>query len=373
LKSVRKSIELKIKRETEERLANEDELPDIKVDVSVKISTPNKKLFEIKNSIFGIFSRGVNTEITEFNKQKDKIEKILASNILDAERKLDEAADKMKEFCSYSEDEILGLNKWQRRNLINEMKVLYDDYIRIQGDLPISDVSKTEEMSSLSFKITNSLKERFSPNSFFLTLVFVLSILLLSCVPAIIDWFKYARSSLTMILGVAIAEFAISVLLSLIIVLFWKFKLNRLIKQFNLYMASAFNKLVDNASVYSKYLSTIASHSKGSSYLNLSKERKHINTDMINVSKKHLKAINILLSKIKRWSICHHINIDLDSSINEDYIYFDISTSPNSNIFYSFEDGNVYPVMLNKNGYSLQSPIEFIKQVDIIREEIYDK
>ena len=86
---------------------------------------------------------------------------------------------------------------------------------------------------------------------------------------------------------------------------------------------------------------------------------------------KHLKAIELFLSKLSLWSFALHIKVDMESVdaielINEMVWDIDYDT------LYSFDVGKDFAVPLNRIGVDIESPFGFVEQIEIEREEVYD-
>jgi hypothetical protein len=158
----------------------------------------------------------------------------------------------------------------------------------------------------------------------------------------------------------------------MLILLSQKAELNILIAQYNQRLKDAYNRLVENAGDYSSYMSAIASYSRGRSYLNLSNQKKSASSSAHFSKYKHIKAINILLGKLKAWSKAYHLNVDFTTKRPETRAEIDTTVAPRENKLYSLATGDTYPVAINNSGMSMDSPYPFVKQIAIIREELYE-
>ena len=174
------------------------------------------------------------------------------------------------------------------------------------------------------------------------------------------------------LLTIAACE-ALCILICAFITLFvQKSKLNGLIDIYNQHMKAAFNKITNNATDYSRYMSDIVSHSRGHSYLNLSARKKHNVENAHSLKYKHIKAINLFLEKIHSWSKAYYLNVDFNTNYIDEHANVDISVSPTESKMYTFEFGSSYPVEINTSGTFIEAPFSFIKRLEIVREELYD-
>lgn len=372
LKSAKYKIEKEIKKDIENQLIVEDKLPDYRLDISVPINLPSDDDCSVSPKGFGLFSQGARTDIGLWNSRKKNSEEKLASAVRSAERTLNQTADRMRDNCVFFEDEVFSLDKYQVEDLTRETGEIYKEIVDIQGMLPTDDVSADPSIIEAADNIHEYLKGRVVGSSAFLALTLSFVLLVLAQIPGIVNLYFNGIGSLTQILIAAAIECAVVLLFAILTILLQKKRLNGLLKIYNQYIKAAFNRLTENASDYSQYLSDIASHSRGHSYLILSRRKKHRAENAHYSKYKHIKAINLFLSKLRMWSTAFHLTVDFDAgSIDEDAVV-DIALSPTQNSMYTFESGNAYPVPVNNSGVVLESPFCFADKFEIVREELYD-
>ena len=372
LKSARHVIEKEIKRDIENQLIIEDKLPDYRLEISVPINLPSDEDCSVSPKGFGMFSQGARTDIGVWNNRKKNSEEKLASAVRSAERTLDQTADRMRDNCVFFEDEVSGLDKYQVEDLTRETGDIYREIVDIQGALPTDDVSADPMITKAADNVKEYLKGRVMGSSAVLALALSFLLIIFAQIPGIVNLYANGVGSLTQILIAAAIECAVVLLFAFCTILVQKLRLNGLLKVYNQYIKAAFNRLTENASDYSRYLSDIASHSRGHSYLNLSRRKKHKTENAHYAKYKHIKAINLFLSKLRVWSTAFHLTVDFDSNSIDEDIVVDIALSPTQNSMYTFESGNVYPVAVNNSGIVIDSPFEFADKLEIVREELYD-
>ena len=180
------------------------------------------------------------------------------------------------------------------------------------------------------------------------------------------------KASLSMLSYVICGSILAVTAAALFVLLSQKAELNILIMKYNQRLKDAYNKLVENAGDYSAYMSAIASHSRGCSYLDLSNRKKYASSSAHFSKYKHIKAINVLLGKLKAWSKAYHLNVDFTTKRPETRVDIDTTIAPLENKLYSFATGDIYPVAINNSGMSMDSPYPFAGQIAIIREELYE-
>ena len=138
-------------------------------------------------------------------------------------------------------------------------------------------------------------------------------------------------------------------------------------------MGNQFDKLIDNANQYSEYMSSIASHARGSLYLTMSSQKEEIEDETRILKVRHISAINSMLGKMKEWSKAFHLSVFFKDRILEERVDVDTSINPESTRFYALESGLIQKVSINQSGLTIDSPFSFTDRIDIIREELYDE
>ena len=372
LASAKIAIDKDIKRDIEHQLITDDTLPHYKMEVPVPIKVPKDASCTVSMKGFGLFSKGANSDIAKWSLRKKESEEKLSESVRTAERALDQTADRMKSLCTFTEDEVVGLDKYQVEDLTRETNELYSEIVEVQGHLPTEDVSTDKRIVESAKDVRQYLKGRVKGSNALALLGITIGLILLCQIPAIINYFTNKIGSIWHICIATLIECAVVVLFAIMTIVWQKVKLNGFLRIYNNYIKAAFNKITENASDYSKYLSDIASHSRGHSYLNLSKRKKY-KVDNAHYSKyKHIKAINILLSKLKVWSTAYHLNSDFETPIIDEDATVDVYLAPNRNTMYTFEYGNSYSVPVNNSGEKIESPFGFVEKLEIVREELYD-
>mgnify|MGYP004508289345 FL=1 len=372
LRDAKHSIERGIKKDIEGQVCEELGLPDFRVEIPVPLKTPKADDCTVKKLSFHLLSDGAATDTAIWERAQRVAENELMGSIRSASRVLDQTADKMRSNCVFSADEVLPLTKYQSEDLKSETDELYQQIVRIQGTLPKENVSSYTELQEAARRVKRDLLGRVLKRPAIWTVLLAMLFLLASAIPALSDCQTGRNDSLNTLSYVICGSIAAMIVAALLVLLSQKTKLNILIMQYNQRLRAAYNRLVENAGDYSLYMSAIASHSRGCSYLDLSNRKKYA-SNTANFSKyKHIKAINVLLGKLKAWSKAYHLNIDFTTKRPEARVDIDTTTAPLENKLYSFATGDTYSVAINSSGMSMDSPYPFARQLTIIREELYE-
>jgi hypothetical protein len=161
-------------------------------------------------------------------------------------------------------------------------------------------------------------------------------------------------------------------LTELIVLVIQKLKTNSLIKDYNEDLRSSVGKLSENASLYSDFISKIATFTKGKQYLKKLSKKKFLFDDAYTMQQRHKKAINQFLMTIKKWCVAYDLKVSFD--IGEEVSYeMDYDEKPQLNPLYTFHSIIEKEVPINRTGDFMVTPLEFVERFDLEREELYDE
>ncbi len=372
LRAARHSIEKNIQRDIEEKLKIESELPSYKIKVPVVIRLTDRKKEVVDTRFFKLLCKTPSEDIMCWDLERKEIKDWLEEAIRITGRTLDQTAIHMKDDCTFAEDEVDFLDKYQEEDMIRETDEIYKEIIELQGHLPMENLIENPDAEESIEAVHEYLKGRVIKKYALTGLAVALGLVFLANAPAIAHWSMHHVGSILQILVVLLAESAGVILAAWIILLIQKGQLDKLIERYNIIMSTSFHRLVAESGDFSDYLSDIASHSRGYSYMNLSRRKKNRKVNVNHAKYSHIKAINILLKKIKSWTVAYHLDVDFASTLVNEKVSMDTSVSPRFNGLYTFELGNKYPVPVNNTGDTIDSPFNFVEKIEIIREDLYD-
>ncbi len=372
LKAARHLVEEEIKQDTSKQMLQSDTLPDYKMEVSVDIKAPDNIECTVSKDGFGLFSDGVTTDLINWEQRKNNVEQKLADAVVVAERELNQTADRVKRYYTFSENEVLALDKYQEEDLERETRNLCDIAMELQGDLPDKTKVIDDDTKKAAHDVHKYLRGRVLSKYAIVSFCIIFLLALASNIPAIVQYVVDGVGTVKSIVGVVALETLIIAIAAKIAVVIQKSELNVLIEKYNTLIKAKFDSLLYDASDYSRYISVIASHSRGRSYLNMAARKKH-KVELSQYSKyTHLSAINVFMSDLKMWAVAYHLDIDLDSSFVDGEVHMNTSLLPSKNPIYTFNSDKKYDISINNSGLTIQSPFAFVKKLEIIREEIYD-
>ena len=144
------------------------------------------------------------------------------------------------------------------------------------------------------------------------------------------------------------------------------------VKRFNSFVNMIVTRISENTSMFSKYMSGIASYVHGRSYLSLMQRKKFLRDEAQFYKQNHITALNSFLVDLKKWSVAFHLPINFDAAEVDEDLAVDTELAPYVNPLYTFESQASYSVPVNSAGDTIEAPFGFISKLHIMREELYD-
>ena len=371
LASVRYYVEGSIHQEMRGLSAGMEELPDYKMDISVAYETPKDNKSSIKNRNFKLIGRGASKEIAFWEQEKEQIEKQILKNVRAADRALDQTASRMKDHYTISEKKSILLDRYQKEDLINETEDLYRDIIRLQGGLPGNN-DLTGKAEKESDDVIRELRRRISAGPVMATIAIGLLVSIGMYLPAIVQLARRELVSTPAVIGGMLLPIVLMSICGLVVLLTQRAHLRGLISIFNSKIASASSQLDSNADHYSNYLEAVLSHSRGRSLLDMSERIEEKRGKLRNNKYLHIDAVEESLKMLSSWSNAFHLQVDYDEPQVYELADFDVRIPPVDNPIYDLEGKQDCEIEVNRSGMEIAAPFEFIKRLELSREELYD-
>lgn len=372
LRDTRRWIECSIRQDMEDQICEEEELPEYRMEVSVPVRRPKADEILPKGTAFKLLPEAVSADLAAWSGQCRRAERMLSDSVRSAERSLDQTADKMRDSCVFTEDQISPLNKYQEDDIRRELAEYYRTIVTIQGKLPDGDVSKNEDIQQAAASVKAYLQRRVTKKPALLAVLLSVLLMILAAVPAAADAAHGSGSYATLVAAVA-GWVWIVLLTAVVMLLIQKLKLNLLVEKYDRQLKRAFHQLIERAEDYSSYMSGIGSHQRGSSYLELSSRIKRRSGREHGEKYKHIAAINVLLSRLGKWSQAFRLDVDLTSGRPDSRVDVDVQIPPAQNKLYTFDvQSPCADVAINSSGMVMGSPYPFASRIEIAREELYE-
>lgn len=341
-------------------------IPDYTIGVPVSFQLPKVSDIHFDSSVYGLTGGIGSGDMTAWESYSKNAKKELQVLIQSTDRTLDQAASRLRDQCEYSEIDVVPLTQYQEEDFNVSLSKVYKDILEQQESLPakISDVE--EDIDIANDKVRNAIIQRMTGKQVSFALGIAITSIALFLIPGL--FFSPSKA------GVGIAILISAVLLGLaglLVLIGQKNALVKLAKNFQMVFQNVIGELSHNASAFSDFLSSVASHIHGRSYLNIMKQKRQKRDSTYYFKQKHVKAIDIFLTKLSLWSSALHVKVDM-KSVDAIELMDDLDGDIDYDSLYSFDVGKDFTVPLNHIGIDIESPFGFVERIEIEREEVYD-
>lgn len=336
--------------------------------VRVPIAPDLKKQEEGKKIKFGLISKGKNDDASRWTDLKKNWDMKLVEVVKKSERALDEGVIRFKKMWPYKKEEVFVIDKFQKCDMEEALDGVYHDIMMHQQELPSFKKKNKNEIKELEKKILLQIFSR-------VNWVQVFSVLLISCVLTcvyLMPMLCWGEALLTRekIIYIGIGTMFLYILSELIILAWQKFKFVRMIKKYGELRGEEINKVMKNVDVYTNFISAVGSFIRGKTFLKLEAVKEKEEDNEYDEYYVHISAIENLLEKLKIWSESMHVTLHQSETYTKCEV--DLYVEPEKNYLYTFQHGERYKVALKGSEDIVYAPFDFVKQLEIKREELYD-
>lgn len=371
LQGARHYMEQMIYNENMKELQEERRLPNYKIEVPVIFDTPKNADMFVEPTRFSLIASDVKEDLKQWNGVKRNAEYKLRSAIDKAGIALDESAERMRNLTSMKETEVSKIDKYQSRMMDSELKNLYRMMQQLQQNLPDSQNVIGEDMRRKADDVRESILARIPKNHIKGIISIMFLLIGLTFVPGLIVYSVDnigGRDSLITYVLLVLDIFVIPIALMV-----WKQKkqIKEMLQKYNQALSMEARRIIENSELYSNFLSCIASHSRGKSYLHILKNKTFFASNKHKTIEIHMRAIDVLVDTLEKWSRAFYLDVNLNPGYYEDN-EFDMRIRPAQNRLYTLEYGGDYQIPLNKSGEMINSSYEYVTKIELIREELYD-
>lgn len=370
--NARRFIQKSIQRELEQKISGDVVLPDYKLEAPVVLKLPAHKDIFLNGGQFGLTSKTAFSDMQAWNEMKERTEAALDGLAACADRALDQTAERMRRYCEYDPEQVSRLDHYQREDFDAELDRLSHKIFALREELPVGNTADRTEFSKLAKTMKDKLARRVTTRHALWSLALAAAVFLLSFIPAVVFCVKFGLGSGRAIALSAVAgavAFAITEAVSL---LFQRAGLVAHVALFNHAVGSAVTRISEDSSLFSKYMSSIASYAHGNSYLTIMRRKRFLKDEAQFYKQNHLTALSAFLEELETWGTAFHSPIDPAAVDVNDELTVDTEISPWRNTMYTFETNTSYHVPVNHTGDMVEAPFGFVKRLEIIREELYD-
>lgn len=358
---------LKDLEKKDDRIVGKDDVPEFFLPLNINFRNVkqdrNGRPLEFKVNCFG----GVDTKERErWNAYAVDTFSRVNQLIKQADRELEYAALSFRDHCEFSYSEVKVLDRYAEEDLCNDIKDTYAKILDSQKKLPRGTLVYDEEMRIADEKVKQDIFERMSTKQAIMTIILALVTMVLMLFPAF--WQASSQKEVILLCFFAILCISGGALLTIFL---QKRKFEKHVKLFRNYFSLMSSEMDQNAKLYARFLSNIASHVRGSSYLRIMKTKKADAEKAIGIKKGHLGYIDEFKSRLVLWSSALRLAIDTDV-LDEAEMMIGYSTIDFDMLYSIGSETRNHKIPLNQSGLYIKTPFDFVNALVIEREEIYD-
>lgn len=347
-------------------------LPSYRMEVPVVLDLPRHNNISVDHGMFPVLTNNVDTDLRRWNELSKESEQKLKETAGSAEVALDEAAEMMRDFRSVREQDVLQLNKYQRKMMDVDLRGLYSLFLDSQKQLPDSKKAVNDQLKETSQEVRQHLKFRIN-SSQILNLAWILLLLIaMVVVPGVVVHYTRDTGNVRSIVTALLVLLDLFVLPVLLLVIIQKKEMTEKIRNYNLALGAAVGKIAESSELYSNFLGSMVSHSRGQSYLQILKKKKFSLSNTRIAIDLHMKAVDAMMLSLEKWNKAFYLNANFNQSYYDEDDGFEISIQPMKNRLYTLEYGHSFDIPLNNSGAKIQSPFDFVDKLELTREELYD-
>ena len=359
-------LEKDIAKDEEINYEMDEPIPDYTISVPISFQLPKISDIHFDSRDYGLTGGVGSSDMAAWEMYSKKAKREFKALIQNTDRMLDQAASRLRNKCEYTEADVVPLTQYQEEDLRASLSNVYKEMLEQQGALPARIFEIEEEINDANAKVRNALTQRMTRGQAMASLFIAVISIILCLLPGVVLSQPKAVIGLAMLISAVLLSLA-----GLLVLLSQKKALIKLGKNFQMAFQNVVGEISHNASAFSDFLSNVASHIHGCSYLNTMEKKRQKRDSAYYFKQKHVKAIDVFLSKLSLWSSALHVKVDLKSVDAIDFMG-DLVGNIDYDSLYSFDVGKDFAVPVNRIGINIASPFGFVKGIEIEREEVYD-
>lgn len=364
LNMARYQIEKSIEREDRTQADSGEGLPDFSVGIPVSFQLPRASGMSFDNAAFGLTGGTASGDLETWEKYGSSVKKELQALLHSVERTLDHAASRLREQSRYT-DEVTVLNTYQEEDLNSALDAVYREILESQEAVPaqVSDVEAP--VTEMDEAVRREILQRMSGKQAVSTVAAAVLAVAVCLLPGFGAQGGRWGAAVLLVLSAALLT-----LTGIAVLAVQRRRLLKKVSAFQMSFHKVLSELSQSASAYSRFLSGVATHIRGKTYLNRMRQKVRKRDSAYYFKQQHLAAIQRLIAKISLWSAALHVDVDLQS-VNAIELMDDAGEGINYDELYYFLYQE-YEIPLNQTGAGIRSPFDFVERLIIEREEMYD-
>ena len=288
-----------------------------------------------------------------------------------ARRSLKIASEQFHDYNSMDNRKVCGLTPFQ----LEDLKEFVEEEERGMVETATSPIHDTERyykrLHAEDKAICNKIETRMTRVTTVLLGLGALILYLIGYVPLLIsnnnNGGTFAMSSLICFGGVGLLA-----VIAFVCLFFLRHSLKQLYRRYNSAMLGVHNDVSESCRAYGKYLSHACNMMRGYSALNYYEEHDHPALLRGRLLKKHISDITRAQEVIREVFGSYAEDADPDSITQAEPYPFDFERAVDYDYPVPFTKGISRTIEFMQPGYYVEIPVDFVKQIVLRREELYD-
>ena len=373
LRGAHNAIEERIKLERHRRINEESKLPDYFINIPVAFDYSSKPVRKAKSKHFRLAPKSTQVELIDWEGTCKEAEQEIASAYHATDRVLNQTTERLHGIADYTQSDIRKLDKYEVLDFEKQLEDTYGNIMHLLGSLPKGAIHNDANLIKSANGVKETILSRITMSQALRGLLGTMALLFLSFIPAMFYLDSQPNGSVWAIAGGFVIGACVLIVAAVLLLCIKRHKISKAATQYVKKLRDSLSQLYMSSQNYSKYLSGITSHIRGSSYLKMFNKRSFESERIIEVRNTHKKEMEKLLNKLEAWSGAFHLNVNFGEDAIDDDVAVDPHCPPRSNHIYTFEEHEMpYKIQLNIPGSYAYSPFSFIDELKIIREELYN-
>lgn len=364
-----------IERENEKKILDAENVtvPEFAMDVDVAMNPVTADNVYVGEGIYSPTTEDRESDVDKWSRFRPEAEKTFARLVVTMDRAVDQTAASLSGHCEYPDALVKPLNEYQKEDLLSSLDKTRSEIIALRNQLPEQNSECAKKLLKADNRVKDDLKVRITNSQIGKGFLMMTIIMLMCNVPAIAFYAKTKSGNPAFLFAFVLIEVIFLALMIPIVLFAQHSKLKASIQNYNKCILARVDELNFGLKLYSKYLSKIASHMKGSSYINTIDSRKYNADNSLDKYKEHQNAISKFIYLLKMWGNSLHLNVDYTPRVDNNEEYFpNVNIAAQINPEYTVEYGNEYEISLLPSGEKLISPLAYVKSFTVAQEELHD-
>lgn len=367
-------ISMEIRRNREERASIDEtavmdftHVEGLEINVDVSRNT----ILEVSEKEFNLCGKTTGEDGNKWEGMRGVVESNLDELHKRADRELEKGTDQMRLRQHMEDEDVKPINHFQEEDIRNELDGLFVQILNGQSELSGLTKHNRTGMGEKAGTVRKTIVSRITGSMALKIAGVILLLLVVCCIPSVfLQQTKLGPTLLPSFLVIA-GVILCYILIELGVLKFQHSVFRKKINDYNEEVEKIQEDLENCTKNLTNFVRDVVSYSRGYDYLNIL-EHKHFSTGYVyEALQRHIKATNLLLDKLRRWSKAFYIDTNFHPE-TQDNFRIDIDLAPQNNYLYTFENGKEYVVPLNETGEEIISPFEFVRKFNIDREELFD-